>query len=112
MKKLTLDETWKRCLSMWRWIAKQRKSGRQQTVPGLKCEWLQVNDPHAHLGADCYFCEYMETHRSQGKDKCPGCPGCRVDPTFSCLGTPYDYHDPIKFLRKLEQLNRKRRGGK
>ena len=119
MKKLTLDETWKRCLSMWRWIVKRRRAGSCLSVNTLKAQWLKAHDPYTNLLSDCYFCQWFRVHTKAVRrlpgtlGGCLGCPGQKVDSHFACETPEYDYrYQPVAFLCKLEQLNRKRKGGK
>ncbi len=101
MKKLTLDETWRLCLSMWRWIAKQKKEGVGTNVDNLKHEWLAKHYPR-YVQNNCFFCGYAAVF-------CPKCPGRLVDESFLCDNTEYSYFGkPIKFYNKLVSLNRKR----
>ncbi len=117
--KMSLDQTWENCLSMWKWIAKQvRKNDHDNIfteVEMYKETWLADNGfTPGDIEADCFFCEYKRTHKKwvQG-DGCGNCPGTYVDKTFSCWKTAYAYeHYPIKFYNKLVSLNRKRLKGK
>lgn len=108
MKRLTLNETWKLCLAMWRWIARQVRAGRNDVdVSKLKDEWLAKKgfDPMEILHS-CFFCHY--TTDSDLED-CEQCPGRKVDPYFGCCGGKYYYRfHPIAFYNKLVRLNRKR----
>lgn len=100
MKKLTLDETWRLCLSMWRWIAKQWKLGRRD-VFDLKLEWLEKHgykDQEIH--ENCFFCHAAPAN-------CPACPGRVIDSAFNCHNLTWNT-DPVAFLKVLEVLNRKR----
>ncbi len=111
VKKLTLNETWRLCLKMWRWIAKQVKEGTKKSTDKLKLEWLKNNWAGKKLYGSCFFCEYLEKHPKAGNacPSCPSCPAVMIDPKFSCMGTAYDYEGyPIKFYNKLVSLNRKR----
>ena len=104
-KKMTLDEAWDKCLKMWRWVVKQTKEDDTLVVRELKRDWLKVNDPDASLADDCYFCEYAD----QCDDACSSCPGVLADKFFDCgaSGCEWDI-EPLAFLAKLEELNRKR----
>ena len=99
--KMNLGDTWKNCLSMWRWIAKEVRGGDQRSVCELKTVWLNNHDLDGLVTDDCFFCDY-------GKD-CQTCPGRRVDPKFTCddISCHWDSH-PIAFYNKLVSLNRKR----
>lgn len=101
MKKLTLNETWKRCLRMWRWIVKEWEKDNTQIVGILKEIWLEKYDPDANLEYDCYFCNYyMESN-------CSNCPPVLVNKKFRCWNSSYSFDcKPNKFLAKLEQLNK------
>ena len=99
MKKLTLDKTWEQCLIMWQWIVRQPCP---RDISWLKQKWLKkygFND----ICCDCFFCEH-DNHRT-----CTCCPGYKVDKNFNCGNKEYDYHSkPAAFLRKLNELNKKR----
>lgn len=107
MKKLTLDQTWKLCLSMWRWIAKQIRQGSFLSVRLLKRIWLENHGYYdKEISENCFFCEYSERHKF--KD-CDGCPGIKVDIEFGCGKSEYDwFSNPIAFYNKLRALNRRR----
>ncbi len=108
MKRLTLGQTWKLCLSMWGWIAKQVREGSRLTVEQLKNQWL-IAHGYGDLGIrdNCFFCEYMVSRPIKSCEK--GCPGTRIDKKFWCMDHSYHFLDnPIGFLNKLVSLNRKR----
>lgn len=109
---LALNQTWKNCLRMWKWIAGEWKKGRTNEDVGiLKREWVQK---HGFIGitSDCFFCEYATKRYSHDVPLCDNCPGHLVDKRFRCFATPYTHHKPIKFYRKLLQLDAKRRAKK
>lgn len=114
MKRLTLDETWKNCLSMWRWIAKEKENENADGVWALKRQWIEENDLETHeVQNKCFFCEYDRENSGINPDRhtdsCPDCPGSIVDPSFDCYHPDYDFEaDPIAFYNKLVSLNRKR----
>lgn len=107
MKKLTLDETWRLCLSMWRWIAKQKRNNSRKNVGVLKFLWLREHGyGEANLDCNCFFCEYIEQRRLMCRNHCPG---AKVDKKFKCDNLAYDFdRSPIAFYNKLFSLNRKR----
>lgn len=103
MKKLTLNETWRLCLSMWRWIAKQWREGTELTVGQLKRLWLEKHE-HEGVYLNCFFCEYRYS-----RGNCENCPGALVDSAFRCGNSEYEWcKNPIGFYNKLRSLNRKR----
>ncbi len=108
--KLTSEKTWKHCLAMWKWIAKQENSNGLRVI-FLKKKWLKNNGFEAEkISAYCFFCEYDNSHKGRG---CDNCPGRKVDPDFDCTDTKYDYyHKPVLFYEKLCSLNRKRKKAK
>ncbi len=109
MKRLTLNETWDKCLEMWKWIAmKVRaaiKAGEDWDVEALKTEWLEKHGIKG-LHENCFFCD-------RAKFDCPKCPGRKVDKAFDCLsgGSCYQYA-PIEFYAELRRLNKIRLKGK
>lgn len=107
---MNLNETWKLCLSMYRWIAEQRRKGNSESVPALKEEWLRkhgFNPGDDSVMDDCFFCEYNDKHPCK-KEGC-NCPAKKIDPEFSCISSDYNYIiNPIAFYNKLRSLNRKR----
>lgn len=109
--KLSLNDTWKHCLSMWRWIARQKRAGSRQPSFILKRRWLANHGfEEDALNSDCFFCEYAETHGGKGgltSEDCVKCPGKTVD-EFNCMSTQYHYDRPVAFYNKLVALNRKR----
>lgn len=112
MKKLTLEQTWKYCLQMWKWIAEQRKGNPTQNIVFLKWEWLKKHAYYSVMN-DCFFCEYNSRHKTKDtkpRKGCPRCPAFLVDSRFNCMDTPYDYaKHPIEFYQKLVKLNKKRK---
>lgn len=109
-KKLTLNETWRLCLSMWRWIAKQVRMGSETAVVwDLKYKWLNKNWTKTPPKNECFFCEYTKTHYRKDKASCQICPGALVEKQFRCDNRKYHYKShPIAFYNKLRSLNRKR----
>lgn len=114
--KMILDQTWKNCLRMWKWIAETWKPG--MNVCTLKRQWLKKfwkkeKNPHV----ECFFCEYNQYNlcNIRGVDDpfhsgCQQCPGILVSTRFHCGRTTYYYRDkPKKFYQKLLQLDVKRR---
>ena len=114
MKRLTLDETWKKCLSMWRWIAKQVKNDPGLEVYDLKYEWLENHGyKDTKIEEGCFFCERVVT--IMGNDGkigigCGGrCPGQEIDKDFNCQATGCHWaYNSIAFYKKLVSLNKKR----
>jgi len=107
MKKLTLDETWRLCLIMWRWIAKEARAGSRDAIWGLKCEWLEKHG-YEDVSCNCFFCEYADKRKAC----CDLCPAYKIDKEFyefGCQNAEYDWRvKPIAFYNKLCSLNRKR----
>ena len=101
---------------MWRWIVRRKKAGSKNSIYTLKNLYLQKYDPKADFPNACYFCAFMCEHplKDNGRNgACPGCPGCRVDKTFACVDDGYSFqYKPAAFLRKLNQLNRKRKASR
>ena len=103
---MTLNKTWRLCLSMWRWIAEQIRKYGYLSVSDLKKQWLREHGfKKDSIYNDCFFCEHGEGYSSI----CGLCPGRKVDPHFNCENFDYSYcYEPIAFYNKLRALNRKR----
>lgn len=101
---MTLNETWKRCLAMWRWIVARRKEGDERDVWNLKDAYLAEFDPDADPLNKCYFCQYNVVFPVSSY--CANCPGVLVDPAFNCMSNEYHFQlHPEAFLSELERLN-------
>ncbi len=110
--RLKLDDTWKYCRAMWKWIVKVRKSGSRKSVDSLKSEWLADSIFGTQkIDSDCFFCEYYITNRRGPDNDCfTRCPGAKIDPGFSCTCSDYHYEDdPEAFYKKIVQLDRIRK---
>ncbi len=109
MKKLTLDETWRFCMSLWRWVAKEVRIRGWELglVEELKEEWLDKKGfPFGEVDSNCFFCAYK---KNRGYSDCRLCPGRKIDKDFDCFHIDYDFaEEPIKFYNNLVSLNRKR----
>lgn len=106
--KLTLNQTWRECIRMWKWIVKNC-DGNSRLVEVLKAQWLKGHG-YTKVDSNCFFCEYDGQHTQQ-EIGCPECPGKLADKRFSCGRVTYSYIDlPKKFLKKLLELDAKRRG--
>lgn len=114
MNQKKLDETWKNCLAMWKWIAyivvwrwiarRVRRQGDFAYIASLKEEWVRKHN-FPEIYGNCFFCDALVLPRS-----CLNCPGTKIDPDFNCWTPEYNYHrHPIKFYMKLVSLNRKRK---
>ena len=107
MAKYTLDDTWRLCMSMYRWVARQKQKGDKRSVGELKEAWLDAHGfADEELWENCFFCEYAVVTCG---GSCEKCPGVLVDDDFHCNTEEYDYEkEPVKFFNKLTSLNRKR----
>lgn len=112
--KMTLNKTWIECLRMWKWIAEVWKKGN--LVGDLKRQWLREHD-YKKISLSCFFCEYdinpprdLESAAiGLTNGGCSHCPGCFVDPGFTCDHADYAWdYKPKAFYAKLVQLNKKR----
>lgn len=110
-EKLTLNQTWKYCLAMWKWIAKKAEQDSELNVDDLKSEWLKKHPRFGKVYNDCFFCEYLEQHPTTDDESCPTCPGRLVSKRFNCMdNVTYNFsYKPIKFYQKLVELNEKRK---
>lgn len=103
MKKYNLNDTWKHCQQMWKWVAKKREEGYGASIVDLKDEWCNKHGSK-NIKADCFFCHYVKTHAGNG---CIRCPGGKVDKDFGCENPLYDYvRKPTKFYKEVKRLNR------
>jgi hypothetical protein len=113
MKPLTLNQTWTLCLKMWKWIAEHWVE-IEDGVETLKAQWLKDNgyEYDDWPNSCCFFCEYA-MQKSSDKDFwecCDFCPGRLVNKRFNCFNKTYCFHMyPLKFYKKLLELNRKRK---
>lgn len=109
---MTLDQTWRACLAMWKWVADEWVADR--SVKSLKKDWLRANiGTNWNLQADCFFCQYRKEHKTLGDGVCATCPGMLVDEDFGCESAAYKYDTkPKQFYQKLLELNAKRTGDK
>jgi hypothetical protein len=106
MERISLEETWRICLNMWRWIVMQRKRGDRRSVNKLKTEWLEKHSFDIYIEAECFFCAYV-SKRNSG---CRLCPGAKVDGEFRCFNRKYHWVTrPVAFYEKIKELNRKRK---
>lgn len=106
MRKLSLDKTWELCLKQWKWIAGQVEKGNKDCVAQLKYQWFEVHNfcPNDLCGF-CFFCERNE--QSKSTVGCDNCPGRKVDKTFGCRNSQYNYStEPLAFYAKLLELNK------
>ena len=100
MKKLSLDETWKNCLKMWRWIAKEKKANSRLWVNVLKRKWLLRHNFSGPIRSHCFFCEYAV-------QDCIQCPARKIDRDFWCMNSEYHHRRrPADFLREITCLNK------
>lgn len=103
---MTLKETWKECLRMWKWIAENSGNGG---MLDLKNIWLSING-FGHIINSCFFCDYAKKHRgSCNCGYCTNCPAQKIDPDFCCQnpGTHWA-KNPEEFYELLVKLNKKR----
>jgi hypothetical protein len=106
---MTLNQTWKNCLRMWKWIDKTWQLGMD--IEALKEEWLNKYKPQLEIDSNCFFCDYEAQHNTNEILLCcKFCPGKLVSSRFSCMNKTYHYQNhPKKFYKKLLQLDAKRR---
>ena len=103
MEKYNLNDTWKYCLQMWKWIGKEWEKDNHSSILLLKDRWCRKHG-FKYIEADCFFCHYVETHAGDG---CKKCPGRKVDKSFQCETLEYNYAtQPIKFYKMIRKLNR------
>lgn len=114
MKKLTLNQTWRKCLKMWKWIVENLN--KDEDVDELKDRYVEEKlkgDVDIYNG--CYFCDWnsqqgIYTDPLDSLPACSQCPGVLVSPKFRCEGKSYCWHTkPRAFYRKLLELDKKRK---
>lgn len=130
MRKLTLDETWKECLSMWKWIVENLPCSIcrpasyeiEDLLIGMKQKWLhKIGKYEGYIENECFFCQFAidkfaedrsisrSTRQNDIFDYCKCCPGVLVQRSFSCQAKAYAWNmRPEKFYKKLLELNSKR----
>ena len=109
---MTLEKTWKQCLLMWKWIAKEGVNILDEDMAGvvsrLKEVWLSING-YSDIYNDCFFCDYAEKHDgSSDCVNCINCPAQKVDEDFHCQDGTHWAINPVEFYEKLVKLNKKR----
>lgn len=107
---MTLNKTWQLCLKMWKWIIEEIKRDKTQSIEGLKEKWL-IKNKYENIFCDCFFCNYAyQQPLKDCEDMCDFCPGRLVSKRFNCFDSSYNHETkPLKFYKKLIQLNNKRR---
>ena len=118
MEKLTLEESWKYCLKMWKWIKEESKKVELHEgeylflkIEELKREWLKLNKMD-EIYNNCFFCKYGYDNK-QTKYSCNSCPGVLIDKDFRCNDDKYAYDkNPELFYKELLRLNKIRKAQK
>ena len=111
--RMTLDDTWKKCLSMWKWVAKEKRVDPSDNADDLKSRWLRSKGIEG-VFETCFFCDHANRHKKDDDfdyHTCRLCPARKIEPDFTCCGSnnPHHYHThSVKFYNKLVSLNRKR----
>lgn len=111
--KLTLNQTWRECLKMWKWIVEQidfktfhKIKNKTRYIERLKREYLKSINLDNVIMMNCFFCEYDDKH----EDECQSCPGRLAVPDFRCINKSYSWSScPDKFYAKLLELDKKRK---
>ena len=108
MKGINLDETWRLCLQMWKWIVKEWKKRIREDytdldsnflVEELKEEWL-AKHKFGYIRNTCFFCKYAGIN-------CSECPARKIDKRFDCMKCEYNFgYKPVEFLKKITRLNK------
>jgi len=108
MKRLTLKNAWRQCITQWAYIIRARRYDKAhgykpRSVFTLKAKWTRTHGYGTKgLLFNCFFCEYDWRH----KGDCAACPAKKVDPQFCCSCRDYDYIEkPEAFFEKLRELN-------
>jgi hypothetical protein len=113
MKKLNLEDTWKYCMRMWRWIADRIGAGDKRTIVDLKDAWIEKHNVE-YLVNNCFFCQYnFRPIIRDNCDNCDNCPARKINKGFHCGNVGYAWHSkPIKFYNQLRKLNKLRKLGR
>ena len=101
--KLTLDETWSKCIEMW-YDCCYHKDYKDLDIATAKYRWLIDHGYKPHdIVSRCFFCCYAAINGSQ----CSSCPGQLVDPDFACSHDDYYNYETnrIAFYNKIVELN-------
>ena len=107
MKKKTLNQTWKLCRRVSRWIAKPENE--EISVHTLKKRWFHKNGFDNSVIRHCFFCDF--TVNATGRVICAWCLRKAVSPNFHCCNDSYHYSRNRKaFYKELLRLNRIRKG--
>jgi hypothetical protein len=98
---MNLEETWKECIRMWKWISRQWLKPSHPGINALKRKWLETNGYEVFSIAEwCFFCDFA-------RGFCDYCPGREIDSNFSCTNGKYHYRiKPREFYQELKQLNK------
>ena len=110
--RLTLEETWKQCRAMWKWIKKRRLAGDARNVEELKADW---SEDHGFGDADivfhCFFCHHNENFGGNSPDDCHLCPAKTIDPDFHCFKHASHHFElwPVNFADEIARLDRIRK---
>ena len=102
----SLDETWKLCKSMWRWVAEHYTE--YFDVCDAKCAWLEQHGfAEDSIWANCFFCDYNHEDQDNERDFCcVACPGSLVDLSFSCYNLDYNFEqEPKEFYNKIRRMD-------
>jgi len=98
MYELTLKEAWELCHQMWNDLPDPLPEGFD--IMEFKEMWVE-GEGYGNVIEGCFFCEYSKQQVSD----CGSCPGCLIDPAFSCINTDYDYEvNPLAFRDKINEL--------
>ena len=104
--KLSLEQTWTKCLKMWKWIAENDFICGEDGKRAYFREHPRLKVPDK---SDCYFCDYT----TQTIEVCRGCPGALVENGWRCTYKNFSYNaNPKKFYQELLRLNKKRKASK
>ena len=93
--RLTFNGSWRYCIQMWGWIARQIKKGRldnNTNVVDLKEEWIENHPRFKGIHCECFFCEY-EIRAGSDLVNCRSCPAILIDPEFHCQAHGKSWQD-------------------
>lgn len=115
-KKLTLSQTWKNCIRMWKQIdvewrkLEEKPDDVYRWIGEQKENWMESHGFYGYTH-NCFFCEYSLD--SLGTTRCKKCPPVKYNPKFQCKNDKYCWYEkPHQFYKEISRLDAKRKSKK